>query len=223
MNPRKLRTPEERVGTLPNGALPPPEEEPPSTESLLHRALIQGDEHALADVVRRLRPEMLRVASRHVRSHDEAEDVVQEAWIAALRGVHRFEGRASLRTWLLRILVYRARSSVRGRHRLVPISQLLPAGATEDGLPDLISPPAGPEELLMERELRGQVETAVAQLPARQGEVVRLRDLEGWSPEEVCDHLDLSPGNQRVLLHRGRSQIRQLVTGTGIGVGVGAA
>lgn len=217
MNPRKLRSPKERVGTLGNTALPPPEdEEPPSTEALLRRALVERDDEALEAVVHDLRPEMLRLAAAYVRSDDDAEDVVQDTWIAALIGIDRFEGRASLRTWLLRILTYRARSAGRRRSRFVPLSQFTgPSGDLEETStyePFLVSPLPDPEETVLGRELRQRVEKALAELPGRQRAVVRLRDLEGWSPKEVCARLHVSAGNQRVLLHRGRLQLREIVT-----------
>lgn len=216
MNPRNLRSPEERVGTLGNTALPPPDdEEPPSTETLLRRALVERDDTALEAVVHDLRPEMLRLAAAHVRSHDDAEDVVQDTWIAALTGIDRFEGRASLRTWLLRILTYRARSAGRRRSRFVPLSQLTGHSGgpdlTSTHEPFLMSPPPDPEETVIGQELRHRLEEALADLPSRQREVVRLRDLEGWSPKEVCARLRVSTGNQRVLLHRGRLHLREIV------------
>lgn len=216
MKRRELRSPEQRVGRLGNTALPPPKtESAPSTEGLLRRALMRGDEAALERVVHRLRPEMLRIAATHVRSADDAEDVVQDTWIAALAAIERFEERSSLKTWLFRILTYRARSAARHRGRFVPISQLT------DGTPvfhhawtrepAMTSPEPDPEENLLGLDLRRRVETALAELPARQRQVVRLRDLEGWSPQEVRAKLHLSPVNQRVLLHRGRLQLRQKV------------
>lgn len=215
MRRRELRRPEERVGTLGNTALPPPDDgEPPSTEALLQRALVEGDDGALEAAVLQLRPEMLRLATRHVRSVDDAEDVVQDAWIAALKGIQRFEGRASLKTWLLRILAYRAMSAGRKAGRFLSLDQFAdPAGvaARAGPLPTLVSPTPDPEEAAVVGDLRDRVEKAIAELPSRQSEVVRLRDLEGWAPGEVSARLGVSPGNQRVLLHRGRMQVRQAV------------
>lgn len=215
MTYRELRIPEERVGTLGKAALPPPEPESPSTEVLLRRALVDKDDDALEAVVHELRPEMLRLAASHVRSTDDAEDIVQDTWIAALRGIERFEGRASLRTWLLRILTYRALSAGRRNGRIVPISHF--AGSSESvpepstWAPFLASTPPDPEETVLAQDLRERIEEALTTLPDRQQEVVRLRDLEGWSPREVSARLRVSPGNQRVLLHRGRLQLRELV------------
>jgi len=157
---------------------------------------------------------MLRLAADHVRSVDDAEDIVQDTWIAALAGIDRFEGRASLKTWLLRILSYRARSAGRRRGRFVPLSQLTdPAGSAGERMPVelFVDPTPDPEETAIGQDLRNRVEEALADLPQRQREVVRLRDLEEWSPKEVAARLRVSSGNQRVLLHRGRTLLRELI------------
>lgn len=215
MTQRELRRPAERVGTLGNTALPPPDRPPPSTEALLRQALVDGDDDALRTVVRILRPEMLRVAASHVRSIDDAEDVVQDTWIAALAAIERFEGRASLKTWLFRILTYRARSAGRRDARVLPLSQLAApssrATETPEDAPLFVSPTPDPEEVVIAEDLRRRVEDALAELPQRQRQVVRLRDLEGWTPSAVSTHLKVSQGNQRVLLHRGRAQLRERV------------
>lgn len=216
MKRRALRNPRDRAGTLSNTALPPPDEgKLPCTETLLRRGLVEGDGPSLASVVQQLRPEMLRLARRYVRSADDAEDLVQDTWIAALVGVDRFEGRSSLKTWLFRILTYRARSAGRRERRLVPMSQL--AGSSDIPFdpsvrdPLFVSSAPNPHEVTIGRDLRNRVEAALEELPSRQREVVRLRDLEGWSSNEVRERLRVSHGNQRVLLHRGRLQLRKLV------------
>lgn len=216
MKRRELRSPEQRVGRLGNTALPPPETDTaPSIERLLRRALMRGDDAALERVVHQLRPEMLRLAAAQVRSVDDAEDIVQDTWMAALTAIDRFEGRASLKTWLFRILTYRARSAARHRSRFVPISHLTDGTPVFDHAwahePAMTSADPDPEQTLLGVDLRRRVEAALAELPTRQRQVVRLRDLEGWSPREVCSRLRLSPVNQRVLLHRGRLQLRQKV------------
>ncbi len=215
MTQRELRRPSERVGTLGNTALPPPDSRPRSIEAMLRQALVGGDDCALRTVVRALRPEMLRLAASYVRSGDDAEDVVQDTWIAALGAIERFEGRASLKTWLLRILTYRARSAGRRDARTLPLSQLAgPSSSfpeTAEGTPLFVSPTPDPEEVVIAQDLRERVEDALAQLPQRQQQVVRLRDLEGWTPSAVSTHLKVSQGNQRVLLHRGRAQLRARV------------
>lgn len=215
MTQRELRCPAERVGTLGNTALPPPDSRALSTEALLRQALVDRNDGALRTVVRALRPEMLRLAASYVRSGDDAEDVVQDTWIAALGAIERFEGRASLKTWLFRILTYRARTTRRRDARTLPLSQLaVPSSSvpeTAEGTPLFVSSTPDPEEVVIARDLRERVEEALVRLPRRQQEVVRLRDLEGWTPSAVSTHLKVSQGNQRVLLHRGRSQLRARV------------
>ena len=214
MNRRELRSPRERVGTLPNADLPPPDEDPPSAEALLRLALIERDEEAFRTVSQGLRPEMIRIATRYVRSKDDAEDVVQDTWLAALASVKRFEGRASLRTWLLRILSYRARTAGQKASRAVPVSQLR-IGSADEGrdpfealTPVFVTPPPGPDALLMSRELGTELDACLSGLPPRQREVLRLRDIEGRSAAWVCRAMGLTPVNQRVLLHRARQQVR---------------
>lgn len=218
MENRELREPMERVGTLGNTALPPPAERLESVDTLLSRALRDGDEASLATAIDRLRPEMLRVAEGHVRSRDDAEDVVQDAWIAALRSIPRFEGRASLKTWLMRILVYRARTAGRRAARAIPWSQFEGAGPFGGARADtfepghLVASGPDPQQALIAGEFMESVERAMRTLPVRQRDVVRLRDLEGWTPAEVCERLQISRGNQRVLLHRGRLEMRDHLT-----------
>lgn len=214
MNMRELRRPEQRVGTFPNGALPPPEL--PTLENLLSRALIGNDVEALDAVVRSLRREMLGEATRYVGSRDAAEDVVQDTWLAALAAIDRFEGRSSLRTWLFRILTYQALNTVRRSRNFIPLSQLAPSASIREGAfaasrSLFVAQTLDPEQALLGHDLRQRLERALLALPERQSEVLRLRDLEGWSTEEVCDRLSLTPGNQRVLLHRARSQLRLAV------------
>lgn len=212
MKTRELRSPEERVGTLPNTSLPPPQGEPAVVDDLLRRGLMERDERALRTVVHRLHPDMIDIAAHHVRSRADAEDVVQETWMAALGAVDRFEGRASLKTWLLRILTYRAITAARRASRATPMSQLGSLGSGGlDGLshePVWMAGPPGPDEELEARELRTTVEHLLATLPPQQRQVVKLRDLEGLSMREVCDRMGLTSANQRVLLHRGRKRLR---------------
>ncbi len=187
--------------------------------------LRRGDEAAFLALVERYGPLMLRIALGHVRRPAVAEEVVQEAWLGVLDGLDRFEGRSTLKTWLLRILTNRAKTRGEREQRSVPFSSLAPAG--EDGPavdPDRFQDALGrypggwvafpadwetvPEERLLARETLACVQGAIRMLPARQQDVIVLRDVEGWSAEEVCDALELSEGNQRVLLHRARSRVR---------------
>jgi RNA polymerase sigma-70 factor (ECF subfamily) len=193
----------------------------------LVRALRAGDEAAFIALVRRHHAMMLRVAQGYVRTQAVAEEVVQETWCAVLAGIDRFEGRAALKTWIMRILVNRAKTRGQREARCVPFSAL--GGVDDDEGPavdaDRFLPadhprypnhwaaaPAEwsqlPDERLLAAEVQERIRSAIAALPRRQQAVISLRDVEGWSPEEVCELLDLSEGNQRVLLHRARSHVR---------------
>jgi RNA polymerase sigma-70 factor, ECF subfamily len=157
----------------------------------------------------------------HVRSRAVAEDVVQEAWLGVLNGIDRFEGRSSLKTWILRIVANRARTRGERESRSVPLSSL--AADDEPSVdPDRFFPPdhprfpggwsappePWPEDALLAEETLEQVRAAIEKLPPRQQEVIVLRDVEGLDADEVSQALDISPGNQRVLLHRARSKVR---------------
>jgi RNA polymerase sigma-70 factor (ECF subfamily) len=189
----------------------------------LIRRLRAGDEDAFMMLVEMYGPLMLRLALNYVRSRAVAEEVVQEAWLGVLNGIDRFEGRSSLKTWILRILVNRARTRGEREARTVPLSSL--DGPDGDG--SSVDPerffgsdhprfPGGwatppepwPEDALLAQETLDQVRAAIAKLPPRQQEVILLRDVEGWEPEEVAEALGVSDGNQRVLLHRARSKVR---------------
>ena len=181
---------------------------------LLER-LRAGEEAAFVTLVAHHHDAMLRLARTFVRSSAVAEEVVQDTWLGVLRGVDRFEGRSSLRTWLLAILVNRARSTGAREARTVALGDAEPAvdharfGAT--GAWSL--PPHHWVEDVEDRvgatALGGTLRAALAAMPAQQRAVVMLRDVDGLDSDEVCDVLALTPGNQRVLLHRGRSRLRQ--------------
>src|SRR5215207_7507118 len=186
-------------------------------------ALRRGDERVFVEIVERHHPLMLRVASRYVRNQAVAEEVVQETWLGVLNGLRNFEGRASLKTWMFRILTNRAITRAEREGRAVPFSSLGDPGPDEPAVdPDRFRPegdrwPGGwkcfpeplPEEHLLERETLALIDSAIADLPERQHTVITLRDIEGWSAEEVCEALDLTEANQRVLLHRARSKVRR--------------
>ncbi len=198
----------------------------PDPDAALLVALRLGEEAAFATLVDRYGALMLRVARMHVRTNAAAEDVVQEAWLGVLRGLDRFEGRSSLKTWLLRIVQNRARTRGEREARSVPFSSLAGAGEEDGGAVDAdrfldagdphwpghwAAPPRPwdmPEARLLGRETLELVRDAIGALPERQQAVISLRDIEGWSSEEVCETLELSEGNQRVLLHRARSKVR---------------
>lgn len=181
-----------------------------------------GDEAAFATVVQRWSPAMLRVARAHVRTHSSAEEVVQEAWLGVLRSIDGFEGRAQLRTWVFSILVNVARR----RGRLEKRGNVELHGPTvdptrfrdDDEYPghwrdDAAPADWGPEPALLAAEFRAILQRALADLPQRQRAVVELHDVHGLDGEEVCELLNLSPANQRVLLHRGRAKLRGVLEG----------
>jgi len=186
-------------------------------------ALRRGDERVFVELVQQHHSLMLRVASRYVRNQAVAEEVVQETWLGVLNGLRNFEGRASLKTWMFRILTNRAITRAEREGRAVPFSSLGDPGPDEPAVdPDRFRPegdrwPGGwkcfpeplPEEHLLERETLALIDSAIADLPERQHTVITLRDIEGWSSEEVCQALAISEANQRVLLHRARSKVRR--------------
>jgi RNA polymerase sigma-70 factor (ECF subfamily) len=194
-------------------------------EALLRR-LRTGDECAFIALVERYQSLMLRVARTYVRTPSVAEEVVQETWVGVLDGLDRFEGRSTLKTWLFRILTNRAKTRGERESRCTPFSCMAGGDEDEDAVDvDRFLPgdhgrwpgqwaaaPSDwervPDERLLGRETIDCIRVAVDDLPARQREVIVLRDIEGWSAEEVCDALDVSEVNQRVLLHRARSKVR---------------
>jgi RNA polymerase sigma-70 factor, ECF subfamily len=187
-------------------------------------ALRAGDEKAFRTVVREWHSSMLRVAQIFVPTRSLAEEVVQETWLRVLGALDRFEGRSSLKTWVFRILVNTAKTRAQREGRVVPFSSLhdparIPEAAVEPErfLPDdhdrhpggwSAPPRALPEERLVASETREVIAAAVEKLPANQRAVISLRDVEGWSADEVRNALDLSEVNQRVLLHRARAKVR---------------
>jgi RNA polymerase sigma-70 factor, ECF subfamily len=187
--------------------------------------LLAGDEETFMMLVERFQPAMLRIAQMYVSSRAVAEEVVQEAWIGILKGLPTFEGRSSLRTWMFRIVTNIAKTRGVREGRSLPFSSL-----SREGDDDPIDPswfqgpddrfPGGwrtfpddwrgiPEDRLLGRETLDQISRALNAMPPMQAQVVRLRDVLGWSSDEVRNALDLSETNQRVLLHRGRSRIRR--------------
>ena len=178
--------------------------------------LRSGDERAFVTLVERYHEPMLRLAVSFVPSRAVAEEVVQDTWLAVLRGLDGFEGRSSLRTWVFRILVNRARTTGTREQRSVPVADPEPVvdparfGAS-GGWAD---PPEhwieAAEGRLAAGKLADRIRAWLDELPARQRQVVILRDIEEMSSEEVCAVLAISDANQRVLLHRGRSRLRQL-------------
>jgi RNA polymerase sigma-70 factor (ECF subfamily) len=190
-------------------------------------ALRRGDEAAFVELVHRLHGPMLRLAMAYVSSRSVAEEVVQEAWLGVLQRIDGFEGRSSLRTWILRIAANLAKTRGARERRSVPFSAVANPDV-EAGEPPLApgrflesghrwaghwaTPPRSwqdvPEERLLATETTAHVREAIETLPPSQRAVIALRDVQGWSAPEVCDLLELSEGNQRVLLHRARCKVR---------------
>jgi RNA polymerase sigma-70 factor (ECF subfamily) len=177
-------------------------------------ALREGDEEAFVTLVSRHQGMLLRVARAFVPSGAIAEEVVQDTWLGVLRGVEGFAGRATFRTWLLAILVNRARSAGAREQRTLPIGGGEPAvdPARFDAAGAWSEPPRRWEEdvddRLLAESLSDRIEAVLAELPAQQREVLVLRDVQGLTGREVCELLGISDGNQRVLLHRGRGRLR---------------
>jgi RNA polymerase sigma-70 factor (ECF subfamily) len=196
-------------------------------ESRLIESLRAGDEDAFMSLVERHGPLMLRIAQLYVRSRSVAEEVVQETWLGVLEGIERFESRSSLKTWMFRILTNIAQRRARQEGRSVPFSSLdedeertAPTVAAErflgqgDQWPGhWVSFPrhwsALPEDRLLSNETLSVAAQSIGGLPPNQRAVIDLRDVQGLTSGEVCDLLDISEANQRVLLHRARSKVRQ--------------
>jgi RNA polymerase sigma-70 factor (ECF subfamily) len=181
-----------------------------------------GDRAAFAALVRKHGGALLRFARLFLREPSVAEEVVQDTWIAVLEGLGAFEGRASFKTWLYRILANRARTRAAREGRSVPFSALAEtegdAGAVDPERFDVTGhwrdPPAGwtdenPEQLALQAETRAVMDAAVAALPPAQRAVLVLRDEDGLETEEICNLLAITVTNQRVLLHRARTRVRQ--------------
>ena len=180
-----------------------------------------GDEAAYTEIVRRYHGALVRVASAHVRSAALAEEIAQDAWVAVLNGLARFEGRSSFRTWLFTIAANLAKTRGAREARSLPFSALARDEAEHErpGETDRFldnghwaKAPAewrDPETRLQNGETLLQIERAIAQLPEAQRTVITLRDVRGADADEVCALLGISEGNQRVLLHRARAKVRR--------------
>ena len=190
-------------------------------ESALLDALRRGDEDAFAGLVSQHHASLRRVARLYVANAAIADEVVQDTWLGVIRGIWAFEGRSSLKTWIFRILVNRARTravregrsamesgaapeaSVTAEHSLAwDDSTTIGHGA---GLP---LDPGSPEQSLLNKELRERLRSVIDALPSNLRIVLWLRDVEGWSSDDVCNALAIQETNQRVLLHRARSRVR---------------
>jgi RNA polymerase sigma-70 factor (ECF subfamily) len=198
----------------------------------LVEALRAGDETAFMMLVERYQPSMLRIARMYVSTRAVAEEVVQEAWLGVLKGLGGFEGRSSLRTWIFRILVNIAKTRGQREARSVPFSSVW--ASVPEGEPSVdperflsedhpsspghwsVAPSSWetvPEDRLLSKETLARVAEAIRTLPPNQREVIRMRDLLGWSSQEVRNALEISETNQRVLLHRARAKVRRALEG----------
>ena len=171
-----------------------------------------GDDDAFATLVGMYQTRLLRLAATVVASRSVAEEVVQDTWLAVVRGVDRFEGRSSFKTWLFHILLNRARTTAGREHR----TAALPDGDLDDRFDESgawASPPVPwsdqVEDRMVADRLARRVREILPTLPDVQRQVVVLRDIEGIAPADVCELLGVTDGNQRVLLHRGRARIRE--------------
>ena len=196
-------------------------------ESALLDALRRGDEDAFARVVGEHHATLRRVARLYVADAAIADEVVQDTWLGVIRGIWAFEGRSSLKTWIFRILVNRARTRAVRESRSVPFIDTLSAESGSapsmspnhscftDDSPDpghwarpTLDSNSSPERSLLTKELGERLRTTIDALPSNLRLVLWLRDVEGWSSEEVCNALAIQETNQRVLLHRARSRVR---------------
>ena len=195
----------------------------PEGEVELVAALRRGDETAFRSVFELYHPALVRAARSYVRTQSVAEEVAQETWLAVIRGLEAFEGRSSLKTWLFRILFNQARSRGERESRTTPMSSLV--SDDERGVAaDRFESRSGrhprhwraaptdwgalPSDVIEAAEAHSIIVEAISLLPNMQRNVIWLRDVEGFSSAEVCSVLDLSEGNQRVVLHRARSRVR---------------
>ena len=195
-----------------------------ATEERLLERLRAGDEDAFREIVREYQSSLVRVARIYVSTQAAAEEVAQETWLGVLNGLDRFEGRSSLRTWIFRILTNIAKTRAQRDGRTLPFSALHDPARVPEAAVDAdrfldpehprwpghwaVKPEPWPEDALLAAETRELLAEAIEALPASQRAVISLRDIEGWSSEEVRNALDLSETNQRVLLHRARSKVR---------------
>ena len=187
-----------------------------SDSELLDR-LRAGDEQAFAILVRRYQPSLLRLACSLVDNRSVAEEAVQDTWMGVVRGIERFEGRSSVKTWLFRVLVNRTRSAA-SRERRAESAPSEPHSGLDDRFHRSgawVSAPAAwaeeAEERIFAEDLARRALACLDRLPASQRGAVLLRDVDGLPAEEVCSMLGISEGNLRVLLHRGRARVRGML------------
>jgi RNA polymerase sigma-70 factor, ECF subfamily len=199
---------------------------PSEDDARLVERLRARDEAAFRELLRRYHRSMVRLAGAYAKSEAVAEEVAQEAWIGMLKGLDGFEGRSSFKAWLFRIAVNAAKARAAREARHVPISSL---GAEDDGEPavdpsrfaeegrwvghwtDPPAPWARPDEQLLSAETRALIAREIDALPPAQRQVITLRDMQEMDADETCEILGVTEANQRVLLHRARSKVRQAI------------
>ena len=202
----RVLTSSDRPPALPSGGV--------DSDTALVERLRAGDESAFVELVRQYQPRLLRLAEATVGSRAVAEEACQDTWLAVVRGLERFEGRSSLKTWLFRVLLNRARSSASREQR---------AGRPDEGAVERFDakgawaePPLRwsdrVDDRLVAEGLAHRIHELLPTLPDQQRQVVLLRDVEGLEPGDVAALLGITDGNQRVLLHRGRAKLRELLT-----------
>ena len=194
-----------------------------SDDAYLVKALVAGDPDAFAYLLDCYNSALIRLAQQYVPNRAIAEEVVQETWLAVIKGIDRFEQRSSIKTWLYRILLNIARSRGVQEHRSIPFAttailddepavdprrfrRLDPRARGQWKRPP--HPWADPEQHALDNETLRSIRDEIDRLAPAQREVLTMRDLLGWTAAEVCDALDVSEANQRVLLHRARSKVR---------------
>ena len=190
---------------------------PEDPDSDLINLLRAGDEAAFVMLTEKYQVAMLSTALIYVPSRAVAEEVVQDAWIGVLRGIDRFERRSAFRTWLFRILINRAVSAASRERRSVPVDDMQPVvdGSRFDSAGNWATPPEPwsdqVDDRLVAAKMADRILAAMDDLPPQQREVVTLRDVQGMTSAEACAVLGISQANQRVLLHRGRSRLREAI------------
>jgi RNA polymerase sigma-70 factor, ECF subfamily len=186
-----------------------------TAERQLVEALRRGDEAAFTALVEELQPILRRAARHYANNAGVIDEILQETWLGVIRGIFAFECRSSLKTWIFRIMMNRAKSHAARERRTIPLADLdAQAGplAADSVAESSMSPWLGhlpdPEQALLGGEARRRLAAAIEELPPNLRTVLSLRDVEGWSSEDVCSALGIRETNQRVLLHRARTRLR---------------